>query len=281
MRRLMILAALLAVGLAGCSKDAASTGGDDEALFDDAETLTTGKGAIRGVVVDPSIAPVPDAVVVLVGSDAQTVTDENGAFRIVDVEPGNHFLEVSKPGWTTVQQSTAVEAGVERPPILKILLERRPGAEPRAETFTVEGFIQCGAGTPLTIHECPGLNDQDKSQVTIPFAGGPQHLQAEVLWESTQPAGEQLYLIVKTCGDPCDWGFDGRFSEGVMDSPHVARTQGNFTAGNLGVWASPGGPANGTGVALDQAFMVYGTFFHNIDDPVEDWTFHEDGAYPA
>jgi hypothetical protein len=48
----------------------------------------------------------------------------------------------------------------------------------------------------------------------------------------------------------------------------------------VAVYASPGGPANGTGVALDQSFYTYATFFYNIEEPDADWTFMEDGPYP-
>ncbi len=275
--RLLAALLLLAIGFAGCAENAPVD--PEEDLFDEPANVGSGLGVIRGVVVDTSIVPVPEATVTLQGGES-ILSSDDGAFQFVDVEPGNHFITIEKTGWSRVQQSVLVVADVAKPDIVRVMLEFYPESLPSAMTFTAEGFVQCGAGTPLTIHQCPGLDDQDKSQVTIPYGGNPDHVQVEVQWKSTQPAGNELYLISKICGDPCDWGFDGRFSEGIFSSPHIARTTGdNRTSMQLGVWASPGGPANGTGVALDQPFQVYGTFFYNIPEPDPEWSFIADGEY--
>lgn len=43
---------------------------------------------------------------------------------------------------------------------------------------------------------------------------------------------------------------------------------------------SASGPALGTGVALEQEFQVYATFFYNMD-PLDDWLFTRDGEHPV
>ena len=54
--------------------------------------------------------------------------------------------------------------------------------------------------------------------------------------------------------------------------------------GEIGIDVSASGPepqtTNGSGVALNQRFQVYATFFYNFE-PDPEWTFVEDGPYPV
>ncbi len=280
-RTAMALVVLLGIGFAGCADEAPATASDDP-FSDQPVTVASGKGVIRGLVIDNTVTPVEGATIKVQNTPLEATTGSDGTFFFSDVEPGAYFMKINKPGWTSVQQSTTVVANVAKPEIVRVLLEQIPGSEPRAVTLKGEGFVQCGVGTPLTFHVCPLYDDQDKSTVAIPFDGTPDHIQVETTWESTQPAGEQLYLVYYFCdGSNCGARSD-RWSEGVRDDIFVARTAGNNrTSLQAAVYASPGGPANGTGVALDQQFLVYGTFFYNIAEPDADWTFTADGEYPV
>lgn len=289
MRRAALLCSLLfATALAGCSDGAPAEDPEDE-LFEETQDLSTGKGLIRGVVVDASILAVPDARVVVQGQDLETQSGENGAFTFTDVEPGTYFLEVSKAGWSRVQQSVEVQADVEKPPVAKILLERIPGSEPRAVTLSQEGIIICSIGEPLADHSCDVTGDQ-KTDIVFDIEGAPDWIQTEIMWESTQPAGDNLYVIQGVCA--CDGlpGFDQRFDETSNAlSVHTARADPGFldahdvggAAKQLYVDVSASGPTLGTGLALDQGFTVYATYFYNIEAPAEDWRFTSDGPYPT
>ncbi len=280
-RAILALLVLVGVGLAGCSESAPPPA-DDDPFPEAPPTVSSGKGVIRGLVIDSAVSPVADAKVTVSNAQLETTTSAEGLFLFSDVTPGTYFIQVSKPGWTSIQQSATVVADVAKPEILRIQIDQVPGSEPRAVTYKGEGFVQCGAGTPLTFHVCPVYDDQDKSTVTIPFDGTPSVIQMETVWESTQPTGEQLYLVYYFCDGSNCGGRGDRWSEGIRDSVFTARTNGNNrTDLQAAVYASPGGPANGTGVALDQQFIVYATFFYNIAEPDPNWTFTSNGDYPA
>ncbi len=290
LRTLLLAATLVAVGLAGCTDDAPVEPTDPEVPT--AENVERGKGVIRGVVIDPSITPVPDVTVTVQNTDLTTRTDADGAFLFVDVDPRTYFLEASKPGWTAVQQSVEVVADVIAPPALKIQIEQVPGTLPRADTQSAEGFIQCSYGTPRLYGSC--ATEEEQNVLQFEFDGIPNAIQIEVIWESTQPSGDNLYVIGAVCADDdCPVagennidGFPSRFDEGTRTSPAVARANTTFIEGRdlpgsgvLAVDVSADGPALSTGVALDQSFTVYATFFYNIPEPEEGWMFIEDGAY--
>jgi len=282
----ILLILLLATGLAGCSDNGSKAGTDDP--FDEPIDTKSGTGAIRGIVVDPSVRPVEGATTELVGHDRSTKTDAAGRFTFVDLAPGSYFLKASRPGWTEVQQNVEVVADKE-PPITKILLEEVPGTAPGAETLKVDGFVACTAGTPLNAPDCDAT-DSDRNPVFLAFDGAPDWIQTEIEWESTQPAGEEFYLMqaVCTCNGSLP-GPDDRFNEtngatsGYMAraGPDYLRAQGaGTTAREVAVYVSPGGPANGSGLVLNQEFTVYITFFYNME-PLADWRFVEDGDHPV
>jgi hypothetical protein len=285
----------LAILLAGCTNGEAGGQDSTELLFDETPVVA-GKGLIRGIVVDPSIAPVMGALVALNGQAETTSTTAQGAFVFTDLEPGTYFLQVSKPGWTTVQQSTEVQANVREPPVVKVAMEKIPGAEPRAETVNLEGYLSCSVGTPLTLHDCNTVEEQ-RGALFFPIDGMPQWIQTEVTWESTQAAGDWLYIIQGVC--ECDGtsiasqGFDSRFDETAeATSPYIVRVDQDFLEANdvggenreISIDVSASGPepgtTNGSGIALNQRFQVYVTFFYNFE-PDAGWTFVGDGPYPV
>ena len=293
---LLVVVALL---LAGCSDGNGGAKNDLEDVFGDTPRAASGKGLIRGLVLTPAIVPIQGATVQLTGSALNQTTDDDGAFVFVDLDPGTYFLQVSKPGWTSLQQSADVAADVQEPAILRITIDKVPGAEPRAVTLQADGYISCSLGTPLTYSSCATLEDESP-EIYFDIDGVPNWIQTEVIWDSTQPSGDWLYMIQGFC--TCDGGVpdlprDGgsRFDETPeATNPYIANANTTFLqewdVGNdpdvaqLVVSVSSSGPqpqeTNGSGVALNQAFSVYATFFYNfIPDP--EWTFGEDGPYPV
>lgn len=290
----LALLALASLVLAGCS-DPKGEEPDGPAAFDDAPDLGSGKGYLRGLVLTPALQPVKGATVEHVATGASLTTDEDGAFVFPDLEPGTHFIQASKPGWTSVQHSADVVAGVEEPPIVKVLLERIPGTEPRAVTMQQEGFLACSIGTPVSYESCDATG-ADRPEVWFDIEGTPDWIQTEITWESTQPSGDWLYVIQGLCscdGDIPDVG-GARFNETAEAlSPHIARADPDFLedsdvgsdeAKQLLVSVSASGPepdtTNGSGIAVSQPFIVYATFFYNLD-PVPEWSFVANGPYPV
>lgn len=292
-----------ALFLAGCTGNGdPSAKVDVPDAFQEPVEVADGKGVLRGIVITPAIVPVADAVVQIVSSGQNKTTDEDGAFVFADLEPGSYFIEVSKPGWTRVQQSAEVVADVAEPEAVKVIIEQLPGSQPRVETLRYEGYIGCSFGTPINYGGCGfATNQQDDAEAYFDVEGIPSVVQTEVLWDSTQPSGDWFYLVQGFC--TCDGGVpdlpeDGgaRFDElPDAQSGHTARANSTYlrefkvgedpSVGQLVVSVSASGPepdtTNGSGVALNQAFEVYATFFYNIPEPDPDWKFHVDGPYPV
>lgn len=271
-----------AVLLAGCADVPAPAPADAD--FSDLDLQATDTtGVLRGVVVDARISPVEGATVRLQGVDATTTTTPEGTFGFSDLEPGTYFLTASKAGWTQVQQSATVVAGVRQPPVVRVLLEPVPDLLPRFEVQQQSGFLACGAATLLTVHAlCNDLAlNEDTSYLRFDLGGTPDWFQTELVWESTQPLGSNLYQINYVTA--ADGSFTGdRIGEGIGESPMV-HGSGREAAEAVGLGANgvtvgvfSGGPVLETGVAVDQRFDVYVVTFHNFT-PDEGYVFVRDG----
>src|SRR5688572_29700093 len=147
MRAIILVALLAAATLAGCAGTPSGPGGDPGLQV----TETT--GGIRGIVVDQAVVPVEGATITLAGGQS-TATGADGLFNFTGLEPGDHFVMASKPGYLSVQQSVAVVAGVADPPIVKVLLERLTSAQPYVDFYKLEGFYECGFAAPVITDSC-------------------------------------------------------------------------------------------------------------------------------
>ncbi len=67
-------------------------------------------GAIEGTVLDDRLLAIPNAQIVLQGRSDPYLTDGGGSFRILDVAPGHHSLEVSKDGYKEKTVQTSVDS---------------------------------------------------------------------------------------------------------------------------------------------------------------------------
>ncbi|HUR24834.1 MAG TPA: carboxypeptidase regulatory-like domain-containing protein [Candidatus Thermoplasmatota archaeon] len=156
--------------LAGCSGGGGAAPAEDVADFEDlgvAPTATT--GVILGIVVDSSIRPVAEATVKATGAgqSKETTTDEEGRFAFGALEPGTYLLAITHPLYLDAQSSAEVAAGLEDPPITRVLLDRRFTQDPFSETLKFEGFIACGFNAG-TVAPCV----TDFTQVLPPCGGG-------------------------------------------------------------------------------------------------------------
>lgn len=286
--------------LAGCTGNGGGGGEEVPDRFKEPVDVEEGKGVLRGLVITPAIVPVAGAVVSIVSLGQNQTSDADGAFVFADLEPGTYFLSVSKPGWTSVQQSADVVADVAEPAPVKVMIERLPGSEPRVETLRYEGYIGCSFGTPINYGGCGfATNQEDDAEAYFDVQAAPSVVQTEILWDSTQPSGDWFYVVQGFCA--CDGGVpdvgDARFDElPDAQSGHTARANGTFLREwdvrgdnpdyrQLVVSISASGPepetTNGSGIAVNQAYEVYATFFYNIPEPDPEWKFHLDGPYPV
>lgn len=136
----------IAASLAGCAAGGAADETIPDPGFEDIDLeVSATTGAIRGVVVDERIVPILGATVTATGAGTEqsTETDEEGRFVFGGLEPGTYFLAATSTLHTSAQTSAEVVAGVEEPPLTRILLQRLFDQEPFVEQQKFDGFIQC------------------------------------------------------------------------------------------------------------------------------------------
>ena len=308
-----VLLTLSAVVLAGCAEEIPEEAPEGPASLEALDLeADEGKGVIRGVVVDTSIVPVAGATVSL--TDGRTTeSQDDGGFGFGNVEPGFHTLEVDALGFHSVSVQVEVEAGDELPPVIKVQLTADFSELPYVEPLTFNGFISCSGSTPayrVAICSVPNIVTDILGQPPLTddqFIAGfdigmyPEFVQAEMVWKSTQPAGDFLQLTAEV--SPTD-GEDIGSVNGV--SPLVLKAD-NETIPAAGMHTSKflqqrvfnmeheattppvpvcdipnpvhGGTmcAKGVGLTIDQKFQVFTHVFHKFV-PDEDWLFIEDGS---
>lgn len=280
------MAAFLVLVLAGCSATPPSSEAPDTTYEDLGLQAAQDRGVIRGVVVDEAITPLPGAVVTRTGGESAT-TDAQGRFGFSNVEPGTQFLSASRPGYTSVQSVTEVEAGVLEPRSVTIQLTRIPGSEPRVVALVWHGFMQCSwtlGGAFATGCLVSDFTD-DNSRAFDAIDAEPSFLQSETLWEPTQTLGTSFcmrqyasediggdVLVDDVCGEsPLVQQVDGA----RLNETGVGTTQGLERL----VWVSGYGAPQGPGFALNQQFDLYTHLFYNVV-PDPEWRFWRDGPYP-
>lgn len=183
--------------LAGCAATDPEASEASSSLEGVEVKATASTGVIRGIVVDPGVVPIVGALVSLSGQTETVTTLENGAFGFAGLEPGTYFVNVERNGFAPGQTSTEVVAGVDEPPILRVLLEPNPATAAFIEAFSYIGYLECGVAVFATSVGCTifgPLAEATSSEGiwNIPFNVLPFWTQGELIWDQTQPAGGEL-----------------------------------------------------------------------------------------
>lgn len=190
--RVQVVIVALSMALAGCASGDTPT---DEA------TQEVPVGELHGVVVDETIQPLPGATVVVVSTGDETTTDRNGSFVFRGLEPGTYTLTASHEDYLdTTVVAAVLEEG--RSPVVKIVLPFDTEQMSYVVPYTFNGFFECGG--VIDDLTCSNINiitwiilgignvTNDRSVFLQWIDGTPTALQTELVWESTQPLGENL-----------------------------------------------------------------------------------------
>ncbi len=307
-RTILLALCMLLVGLAGCAESAPAPEEDD--TFDglvDEDNQRDDLGVIRGVVVDNAIVPIADALVTLLGDKEQTATTtQNGAFAFQNLEPGFTEIVVDKKGYAAARLQVNVVAGEKQPAVVQVQLTPDPSELPFIQPLVFNGYLDCSFSSPAyRIAACgvanPGGLMRDNFMTTYEGLGpAPDFIQSEMVWESTQPAGDAMMFTLEA--DVSDGGEIGDDAQGV--SPLVIKADAlqinesryagsliqrvfNFeypgTAPPVPVCGIPnpihGGTmcAKGVGATIQQPFTIYTHVFFRTA-PSDSWQFSNDGA---
>ena len=124
----------------------------------------TGTSSLRGTVMDPNGAVIPNAQVTLanaeIGVSLNTQTDKNGFYQFQDVRPSTYVLTVSAPGFATLKKSGLVLL-VSTPATSDIQLQIASGLT------TVE--VEAAAETINTQDATVGNTFESKQIMALPF----------------------------------------------------------------------------------------------------------------
>ncbi len=311
---MLVVSSVIALVLAGCSGNGGGGGGGSKEDFSELgleATATT--GVIRGVVVDPAIVPIVGAQIVIRLQNLTATTGEDGLFGFDGLDPGTYFLEISRAGYSNIQQSADVIAGEAEPPIVKVqLTPDGTTISPHPVQYLYTGYISCSYKIAMFVFDASscdptgaaGYQGRDDANPFFDVDGIPTYFQSEIIWDSTQPAGDELVTIQLACEDgPCgETSTEGKANRmcnvrGVK--PLVCRVNGteggggggvglveamqdNRTGFTVGVYANcdPCVYQNlGVGLVLEQQYQVFSTLFYGYLPPT-DWLFTETNSVP-
>lgn len=299
MGRVLVVGLLVGVLLAGCAaKPVASD--PDEALFGDdvSVSVSSTTGAIRGVVVDEAIRPIPGVLVVLgveAGAKNFTTTDA-GNFAFSSLEPGTYFLTATRFGYTSAQANVEVVAGVAEPPIVKMQLVTDPEQVAYYSVQSFSGYIMCTSsvvamcGAPNVVSNvlicpvfgvCLGNVTDDRFGFDLFYEPNATYIQSELVWQSTQPLSTALSMQMETIQ-----GCDDEYYENTVDgnSPIINfATQEEIDEAQIGGACSIfhsifSGDTAGTplGFTVQQRYEVFSHSFYGFL-PLAGWTFGGNG----
>lgn len=283
MRTILVLLAMTTVAFAGCAEGTEPAPVDDETIADDQVRATSTTGVIRGVVVDSAIAPIVGATVSIKSLELETQTLEDGSFAFSDLEPGVYFIDVSKLGYTSVQSSATVEAGVDKPPVVRVQLEEDLESLPFTTLEVFAGYLQCGAGFGGVGALNPCALTESVNTFDIPALPDLNTSQLEMFWKGTNAFGDGLGLgIYNPSTTASDFvGVDG-------GSPLNLRVSGDRIEEHYGenmpsylarVFPGAGSDAGTVTVVLEQRFEIFASHSYGFGFD-EGWTFIGDGEHP-
>lgn len=294
------VAALLFIALAGCAQD-------EPAGAAVADEPADGMVRLAGVVVDEAIRPVAGARVELDGTTNAT-TDADGGFAF-DVAPGAHVVRATKRGYADAVAQVDVRLGDERG-VVKLALLTDVSSIPYAETYSIDGYVECGTysgsyfaacGTGnvgffivcAQVNVCLGNVTGDRYIVIHWFDKTPTFLATETVWTSTQTFGDVLsvwlgsadreQLTFQPGNTPSVWNrSDGPsplfVTVGSEDLVESGIGEDSWFLAQVFAGDEPTVPVE-LGLTVQQRFSMYLTLFYGYEPPA-DWRFSASGAPP-
>ncbi|MFA5944794.1 MAG: carboxypeptidase-like regulatory domain-containing protein [Candidatus Thermoplasmatota archaeon] len=291
--------------LAGCSSPADTDPADDDAL---GLVATATTGILRGVVVDDAIRPLANATVAArgpTGEERTTVTAADGLFGFEGLAPGTWFVTGRKLADEDSQGNIEVEAGVDNPPVVKLLLVFVPGEAPFVTELKVEAFVQCivpGANlcAIANLYPCalagycaPIVDDTSFVQLydsLVALQRTPDWFQLEVVWDSTQSISPDLAILGSAHSPDDGAGRDERQAAVNGPSPllwtlnqTLAKEWELGTAEGVGYeifgHTEAASPIGSAGFVLSQRVDFFFHVFYGYMPP-EGWQFSVDGVVP-
>lgn len=192
--RVLAVAAVLALALAGCSDGKGGDGNDPSSSG--AESLPM----LHGFVFDPALRPLAGATVKVLDTNASTASDDEGFFGF-DGLPIEQFLVVvaTMDGFTP--SSKQITLAQDAPVRMNFTLEPIPVATPYSNVLKQEMMLECQVATVIQDQtqttDC-GSGTQEIDTFDIAVDAGLAGAVVEVYWDPTTQMAESLGAKLET-----------------------------------------------------------------------------------
>ncbi len=168
-RRMPLFLVVLAIVLAGCSSQSASSDDDGARAI-----LPPDKGGIACIVIDDRFRPIPDAFILLTPLGLTTTSDSEGQCTFRDLDPGAYVIQIQVKDHEAAPRAVDVVAGEYTE--VEAEARRTFGNDPYSVTTQYSVFIGCAfstidsttIGNPVTGDDC--LLDQSGDSSRAGFA---------------------------------------------------------------------------------------------------------------
>lgn len=182
---------------------------------------------LEGVVVDPALAPVPGAMVLLVGSSRSNVTDDQGRFRfqISDAHLEHPVLRVTMDGFQDFSHVVPEALSPGSSTHVRLGLSYASPDEPYRHDLPFNGIIACSALAVVGHNHGGNAHEDDDIKCAaegtsddvweFDVAPGIKNVVIEVAWEPDTMAAEYLSMTIEGVGVDDDEDVQFYFVEGT------------------------------------------------------------------
>ncbi|MGQ0537172.1 MAG: carboxypeptidase-like regulatory domain-containing protein [Methanobacteriota archaeon] len=170
--------------------------------------VNTALGGVQGLVTDPAIVPLADALVTIVETGKETRSIADGSFAFSLLSPGTYTLVASLEGYETVQKGIEVRAGSVA--VVDFVLAQLASQQPYHDVLEFAGFVECSVAYPpspvigqaFSVCSLPNgvLGDNatnDKFAFVFDSGPNPSTWVFELKWGPTVPTAQAMSLVVE------------------------------------------------------------------------------------
>ena len=271
---LVVVAGLVAVGLAGCGSKSATIGGEviahstvpvtvngTRAPDPSAARPSVENGHLAGVVVDKALHPLPGAIVTIPGLDLKDTARRDASFSFVDLPASSYYIKANMTGFYDAETIVEVSPGtITR---VKFILDPIPPPSPYHITESWNGFAEVTdpggeglLGGSFFCNSCTFAMTLDRPA---------QNMVLEAAFDS-EGTGETFYYRV-TNPDANDYAHNyGLVAEGKLTAPLIVNIAQNAlqNASRLTMEVIPGSFPT---PEIERSFQVFATAFYNERPP--------------
>ena len=311
MRPVMVAVAVAAALIGGCvdqggSADVPTDSGGPSATADAGENVdpSAAVGSLTGTVVDDELRPIKGVTVAIKEPAVSALTDESGAFAIVNLPVGVHDVFADRLGYESRAAKVTIEAGKEakhdftlvplaldeafidywhRTLIYDCLLFANPAwVSACSWPYTAVYEEAHNNGVNLSNYGAPSDVQDNKVRINFTVGFGIRGVVSELVWVANTESARRMMLahcdpkgydpVLDSCTSM--GGGNARSplrAEWEVPKTYAPKTEGQQVWIMAGVWPWPETITDPPGVVLEQKIDLYESRFYG-EDPPEDFS---------